>query len=417
MANAINSLNFGDNTYTFTLPYGVCSTAAATAAKAVTVDNFSLETGAVVIVKFSEANSASSPTLNVNGTGAKSIYRYGTTAASTSAASTGWRAGAVQMFVYDGTGWVRDFWENSTYANYSLGQGYGTCATAAATAAKVVTLSNYSLSLGGIVAVKFTYAVPANATMNINSKGAKNIYFGGAAITANVIKAGDIATFMYDGTQYQLLSVDRWHDDIASLQTTMSNGAGTAGLIKTTSTVTSNSGYTACPVINGVPYYKDTDTTYTSLKNPYALTIQGNGTTLTNGTYDGSAAKTVNITASGIGAASATHNHAASEITSGTLSVSRGGTGAASFTAGRALIGNGTSAFSERYITDHTDTSGIILADNSLITSNTLRNALNRASSVANGNSNYDTYMVRGTSLNLTEVTPEQNGQIAWMYE
>lgn len=51
----------------------------------------------------------------------------------------------------------------------------------------------------------------------------------------------------------------------------------------------------------------ETDTTYTSLKNPYALTIQGNGTTLTNGTYDGSAAKTVNITPSSIGAAAASH--------------------------------------------------------------------------------------------------------------
>ncbi len=32
----------------------------------------------------------------------------------------------------------------------------------------------------------------------------------------------------------------------------------TLGLVKTTSTVTSNSGYTACPIISGVPYYKDT---------------------------------------------------------------------------------------------------------------------------------------------------------------
>ena len=48
----------------------------------------------------------------------------------------------------------------------------------------------------------------------------------------------------------------------------------------------------------------------TSLKNPNALTIQGNGTTLTNGTYDGSAAKTVNITPASIGAAASSHgNH------------------------------------------------------------------------------------------------------------
>ena len=104
---------------------------------------------------------------------------------------------------------------NTTYTNMSLGQGYGTCATEEATTAKVVTLSSYALTKNGIVSVKFTYAVPASATMNINSKGAKNIYYKGAAITAGVIKAGDIATFIYDGTQYQLIAIDRWQDDTA----------------------------------------------------------------------------------------------------------------------------------------------------------------------------------------------------------
>ena len=98
---------------------------------------------------------------------------------------------------------------DSTYSNATLGQGYGTCSTAAATAAKDVTLSSYSLSTGGVVSVKFTNAVPANATMNINSKGAKNIYYRGSKITAGIIEAGDIATFIYDGTQYHVLTVDR----------------------------------------------------------------------------------------------------------------------------------------------------------------------------------------------------------------
>lgn len=38
--------------------------------------------------------------------------------------------------------------------------------------------------------------------------------------------------------------------------------SSTLGGVKTTSTVTSTSGLTACPIINGVPYYKDTNTTY-----------------------------------------------------------------------------------------------------------------------------------------------------------
>ena len=44
-----------------------------------------------------------------------------------------------------------------------------------------------------------------------------------------------------------------------------------------------------------------------SLKNPYALTISLNGTS--QGPYDGSAAKNINITPSSIGAATSDHNH------------------------------------------------------------------------------------------------------------
>ena len=89
------------------------------------------------------------------------------------------------------------------------GQGYGKCETAAATAAKVVTLSNYELNTGGIIAVKFTYDVPASATLNVNSKGAKNIRYKNANIIKGIINAGETATFMYDGSYYHLLSTDR----------------------------------------------------------------------------------------------------------------------------------------------------------------------------------------------------------------
>lgn len=97
---------------------------------------------------------------------------------------------------------------NSTYANYSFGNGWGTCDTAAATVAKVVTFASYTLAKNGICAVKFTYDVPASATLNINNRGAKAVYYRGAAITAGVINAGDIGLFVYDGTYYQLVAVD-----------------------------------------------------------------------------------------------------------------------------------------------------------------------------------------------------------------
>ena len=99
--------------------------------------------------------------------------------------------------------------QDTTYTPEKLGIGYGTCSTAAATAAKEITMANYNLTKNGVISVKFTNAVPASATLNVNSKGAKSIFYKGAAIVANVIRAGDTATFMCDGTQYHLLGVDR----------------------------------------------------------------------------------------------------------------------------------------------------------------------------------------------------------------
>lgn len=114
--------------------------------------------------------------------------------------------------------------------NLAFGQGYGTCSTAAATVAKVGTLANYELVTGGIVGIKFTYDVPASATLNINSKGAKAIYNRGSAIAANVIAAGDTATFMYDGTRYNLLSIDKAY---------LTSHQSLSGYVPTTRTVNS----------------------------------------------------------------------------------------------------------------------------------------------------------------------------------
>lgn len=103
---------------------------------------------------------------------------------------------------------------NTTYSNAGLGNGYGTCSTAAATVAKTVTLSSYALSTQGRVSVKFDEDVPAAATLNINSKGAKAIYYKGAAITDNIILGGDIVTFVYNGTQYEIVNIYREEEDI-----------------------------------------------------------------------------------------------------------------------------------------------------------------------------------------------------------
>ena len=83
--------------------YGTCSTAKATAAKVVDCSNYVLATGAVIYVKFTNANEYNgTATLNVNGTGAKDIARVGTTKTT----RYYWSAGEVVGFVYDGTNYI-----------------------------------------------------------------------------------------------------------------------------------------------------------------------------------------------------------------------------------------------------------------------------------------------------------------------
>ena len=91
-------------------------------------------------------------------------------------------------------------------------------------------------------------------------------------------------------------------------------------------------------------------------------------------TFDGSSAKSVNITPAAIGAAASGHKHDASDITSGTLPVSRGGTGATTFTSGYALIGNGTSAVTTKKI-DTTVTAN----STNLITSGAVKSSIDTA--------------------------------------
>lgn len=125
----------------------------------------------------------------------------------------------------------------------------------------------------------------------------------------------------------------------------------------------------------------------------------------------------ITLTASDVGAAASSHEHSAEEITSGTLSVQRGGTGVTSFTSGNVLIGAGTDAVTTRAIRNNQSTTAAISADAQLITSNTLYYALGRNSSVAAANTAYANIMARGMSLNASDQTPSKNGTICWTYE
>jgi hypothetical protein len=87
--------------------------------------------------------------------------------------------------------------------------GIGTCTTAAATAAKVVTLPRFALVTNAtiLVRVSTTNSATSGVTLNVNDTGAKSIYIGGSAwSTSNQLNAGDyLAT--YDGTYWKLTRI------------------------------------------------------------------------------------------------------------------------------------------------------------------------------------------------------------------
>ena len=238
--------------------YGACSTAAATAEKAVALTGFVLATGAVIRVKFTVTNTAANPTLNVNATGAKPVYYRGAAITAGTLA-----ANRTYEFVYNGTQYelVGDIDSNTIYTAGSVAPKaagtaavgtsakyaredhvhpaqttvsgnagsatklatartidgisfdgsatiahYGTCSTEAATAAKVVACTGFALATGSRITVRFTVTnTAANPTLNVNGTGAKAIRYRNAAVSASYLAANRTYDFVYDGTYYQLV--------------------------------------------------------------------------------------------------------------------------------------------------------------------------------------------------------------------
>ena len=228
--------NYNDLTNKPTIPkasnyktaYGTCPTTASTSEKVVIIDdpNWELEAGNIVAIMFSATNTASNVTINVNNTGAYPIW-YSTSEYTSNSNTVCGSANLLITFMFNGTHWV--WLARGTYSSYSpatLGQGYGVCDTAESTLAKECTISSYTLVAGGIVSIKFTNAVPTNSTLNIRTRGAKKIFYRGVAITSGIIKTGDTATFIYDGTQYHLISLDNAVGDVPTKTSQLTNDSG-----------------------------------------------------------------------------------------------------------------------------------------------------------------------------------------------
>nr|DAY53669.1 MAG TPA: tail protein-type pyocin [Caudoviricetes sp.] len=106
---------------------------------------------------------------------------------------------------------------------------------------------------------------------------------------------------LHDGTSF-----NSWSEIYSSVNKPTPSEIGAADASHTHNYAASSHTHPASQ-ITGLP---------TSLKNPYALTVKTNGTAAA--TYDGSAAKEVNITPAAIGAAAASHSHSGYAPTSHT---------------------------------------------------------------------------------------------------
>ena len=169
---------------------------------------------------------------------------------------------------------------------------YGVCDTGASTAVKQVYISTQSfvVAAGTWIAVKFTNtntAAPSALKLTVNSLPTNgtngNIRYRGSYLpSADILSAGRVYLFVYDGTGWELIG------DL------------------------------------------DTDTTYThpsyDAADAAAVKI---GRDASGHVVIGDA-----LTASDVGASATGHKHAAGDITSGTLGVARGGTGASTLGAG-----------------------------------------------------------------------------------
>ena len=148
--------------------YGTSSTAASTTAKTASTTNgdFVLQTGAVVRVKFTYNNTASTPTLNIDSTGAHNIKAYNTTKP-----DIYWKAGDVVEFTYDGTNFIMGPTEGQiTDLNASLSDNVfrsgptasGTNAIAIPSDAKMllIIVNSNRVNTSSVIAELFTILIP-----------------------------------------------------------------------------------------------------------------------------------------------------------------------------------------------------------------------------------------------------------------
>lgn len=171
--------------------------------KKVTMPGFRLAKGAMVAVNFTNAVGNNS-TLNVNDTGAKSIYYK----------SLPIQAGIINaldtaVFMYDGYYWQL-IAVNTAVGNATV---YGTCTPSSSSSSMTATTNRPLTKVAGATAtIKFnadvTWTGPLLQVGDVNLGISARVHHKGVDMPANTIKSGDTATFVYDGTYWNLIAID-----------------------------------------------------------------------------------------------------------------------------------------------------------------------------------------------------------------
>ena len=259
LASTVNIDGFSFNGTNDINRYVACTTASDVPIKAVSIANFNLQYGALIVIKFINANSASSIALNVNNTGAKQIKYHGEIIDPRYI-----KANSIYTFLFNGESFdligdihadinavtgVRGSAEsdyhtgNITITPESIGLGnvnnvtdnlknvlsaqhlttsrtidgvdfdgseniihYGQCNTQSDDPVKLVSCKNFVLQAGSIITVTFNNNNIANGlALDVNNTGAKAIKYRNANIDPTVLDAGRTYTFVYDGTNYQFI--------------------------------------------------------------------------------------------------------------------------------------------------------------------------------------------------------------------
>lgn len=184
---------------------GVCSSSESNSTKIAICNCFTLATGVAITVYNSTAQTyVGALKLGVMGSGdslytAYSVYVGGV--ATSSSNQLLWAAGSSITFVFTGGHWeVADSpgtWEG------------GTCNVASGTAGKTASVGQCVLFKGASVKVRMSYDNTASSpTLNVQSLGAKNVYFGSASNRPTrdngySWKGGSLVEFVFDGQYWR----------------------------------------------------------------------------------------------------------------------------------------------------------------------------------------------------------------------